>query len=190
MSPSVSLASIADLADSIRRAHSVELDAYVLRNPLIVYSLESAARAGAHVTVRLGDPGRAPERDANLTAMRELAAAGADVVAQPGFGPHASHAKIAVIDNAVYLDDRNFTGDESETIVLERPKIADRTYEQTKSAALAGEATMIRESSGHDVILATESLGPGPVVDALCERARRGDDVRVMYNHQTQDRET
>lgn len=186
MNTSVSLASTADLAESIRQAHNVELDAYVLRNPLVVYSLESAARAGAHVTVHLGDPGRAPERDANAAVMRALKAAGARVTPEPGFGPDALHAKIAIVDDSTYFDDRNFTSEQSETLICDRRKAGVREHLRPKDEVLADEAKMLREGAGHDVVLATESLGPGPVVDALIERARHGDSVRVMYNRETQ----
>jgi phosphatidylserine/phosphatidylglycerophosphate/cardiolipin synthase-like enzyme len=182
----VSLASVGDLSEHIRNACSVELDVYVLRNPLLLYSLEAASERGASVSVRLGSPGDAPERAANAAAMRALSAAGARVTAEAGFGPSALHAKVAIVDDTVYLDDRNFTGEESETIVACRPP--NRDYERTKSAALADEAKMLRADSGHDVILSTEALGPGPVVDALIERARRGDRVRVMYNPEARDR--
>lgn len=188
MNASVSLASVGDLAENIRHARNVALDVYVLRNPLLLYSLATAARSGANVTVRLGSPGAAPERAANAAVMRQLDAAGVHVTAEPGFGPNALHAKTAIVDDAVYLDDRNFTGEESETIVVERSKRVDSNYARTKSAALQDEANMLRAASGHDVIVATESLGPGLVVDALIERARRGDCVRVMYNPETRDR--
>lgn len=187
MSTSVSLASIRDLAESIRHARNVELDAYVLQNPFLLYSLEAAAHDGADVVVQLGDPGQASQRATNYAAMRALTAAGAHVSEARGFGPEAMHAKIAIVDGTAYLDDRNFTGEETETIVVARGHASAHDYLMTKAAALAQEADFIKRAVGHDVLFSTESLGPSPVVDALIERASHGDDVRVMYDRNMSD---
>jgi phosphatidylserine/phosphatidylglycerophosphate/cardiolipin synthase-like enzyme len=183
-----SLTSIADLAFDIRHARHVELEAYILKNPLLLYSLETAAGNGADVTVRLGDPVDLEQRATNRAAAQALSSAGVQVEPEAGYGPKATHAKVAVVDDRVYFDDRNFTANESETILVARRGAASRDYIVTKAKALLAEARFIKNAAGHDLLVSTESLGPSPVLDALLERARSGDRVRVMYDGNTSDR--
>lgn len=176
------LTSLTNLVNHINTARRVELDSFVLRNPLVLYALETAAQRGADVTVRLGDPPQTSERAANIAAMKALTDAGAHVTAEPDYGPGALHAKIAIVDDDVYFDDRNFTSRQGETILVEHGAAESSQHASTKRTALDAEARLIREAKGDDIIVSTESLGPGPVVDALISRATSGDRVRLMYN--------
>ena len=168
-------------------AHDVSLDAFVLRNPRLIDALESAAESGAHVTVRLGDPKKSAQRSANLEAARALKDHGVHVAIQPGYGPDAIHDKIAVVDGTVFRDDRNWTTGCWETVLIE-DRLSGDDRATTKHDALAREAALIRHGKGHDIIASTESLGPGPIVEALIERAKRGDRVCLMYSPATKDR--
>src|SRR5579875_1214424 len=162
-----SLTSIADLAFDIRYARHVELEAYILKNPLLLYSLEAAAGNGADVTVRLGDPVDAEQRATNRAAAQALSSAGVQVEPEAGYGPKATHAKVAIVA------DRG---------------AASRDCIVTKAKALLAEARFIENAVGHEILASTESLGPSPVLDALLERARSGDRVRVLYDGNTSDR--
>src|SRR5579884_3994177 len=98
MQPLLTIGQTPDLIDAIRSARHVELEAYVLRNPLLLFALEQAARRGAEVTVRFGDPPDAGQRKGNLDAMNALGAAGARVEIAPGYGPQSTHDKVAIVD--------------------------------------------------------------------------------------------
>jgi len=186
MTSTVALGRTVDLVTAIGGARNIDLEVYLLRNPLLLFSLERAARRGANVSVHFGDPLDASQRKGNLEAMAALASAGARVAIDPGYGPQSLHEKVATVDGVLYLDDRNFTSEQSETVLIDsRPE--QRCYAQTKAEALAQEAQTIARGRGHDVIVSTEALGPGPVADALIARAKRGDDVRVMYDPATHD---
>ena len=187
MSSALTLGRTADLVAAIGDARRVDLDAFVLRNPLLLFALRRAAERGAQVHVRLGDPLDASGRKGNVDAMTALSSAGASVTIQPGYGPQSLHDKIACVDGVSYLDDRNFTGEQTETLLIDSRPSKNRHYAETKADALAQEARLIARGRGNDVIVSSEALGEGPVVDALVARAKRGDSVRVMYDPQTHD---
>ena len=187
MSSPLTLGRTADLVTAIGDARRIDLDAFVLRNPLLLFALERAATRGAEVNVRLGDPLDASQRKGNADAMTALSSAGASVTIEPGYGPESLHDKIANVDGVLYLDDRNFTGEQSETVLIDSRAPQKRRYTQIKADALAQEARLIATGKGDNVIVSTEALGEGPVADALIARAKRGDNVRVMYDPATHD---
>jgi phosphatidylserine/phosphatidylglycerophosphate/cardiolipin synthase-like enzyme len=187
MQPLLTIGQTPDLVDAIRSARHVELDAYVLRNPFLLFALEQAAGRGAAVSVRFGDPPDALQRKSNLDAMEALQAAGARVEIVPGYGPQSTHDKVAVVDGVLYRDDRNFTADQSETILIDRRPDAARHYATIKSQALDEEAKLIATSRSRDLLVSTEALGAGKIVDALLSRAQGGAHVRLMYDSSTHD---
>ena len=185
MPPLLTIGQTPDLIEAIRTAHHVQLDAYVLRNPFLLFSLERAAERGASVTVRFGDPRDAVQRKGNLDAMNALQASGAHVEIVPGYGPESTHDKVAVVDGTLYHDDRNFTTDKTETILIDRRPDAPAHYAAIKSKALDEEANLIAKSPARDLLVSTETLGDGIVVDALLARAKHGAHVRLMYDSST-----
>lgn len=167
-------------------ARRVTIDAYVLRNSRLIDALELAAERGARVTVRLGDPELPSQRAANVDAMHQLSSHGVDVVLEPGYGPRALHDKVAIVDGVLFRDDRNWTTGEWETVLV-GAQSSTRRLTLSKKEALAMEASLIRHGKGGDIIVSTESLGPGQIVDALVERAKHGDRVRLLYSPRTTD---
>lgn len=135
-------------------------------------ALESAARRGAKVRVRL--EGR-PSPDAagglrrhNVTVISELRACGADASLIDEDGTATLHAKAATIDGTLYADDVNFAG--SGTLLRARP--APRTLVWRKSEALELEARLL-ERARVPVAVETESLGSGNAVYSALERIGR-----------------
>jgi len=169
------------LIDGLPGAKRVELDTFVLRNSRLIDALEVAAESGTDVRVRLGDPTAGSQRKANLKAKDDLERHGVNVAIQPGYGPDAIHDKIARVDDVIYRDDRNWTTGEWETVLVDDRSRAGQDVTTTKAAALVDEVELIRHGKGHEVLVSTESIGPGPVVDALIARAKQGDHVRLMY---------
>jgi hypothetical protein len=175
------LGSTATLIDQMRTARHIELDTYVLRNTRLINALEVASDRGADVHVRFGDPSKASQRCSNLAAKRELESHAVEVSIEPGYGPDAIHAKIATVDGVVFKDDRNWTTGEWETVLVDETRHRNRNDAITKSDALAREASLIRSGKGHDILISTESIGRGPIVEALIARAKRGDHIRLVY---------
>lgn len=161
----LALTSTGAMVDSFADARDVAVEAYTLRGP-IVYALERAARHGTHVSVRLeAHPNRDHKgtlRAYNAKVARELRAAGAGARLQDRI-----HAKAVVVDDTLYLDERNWNRDD---VVLRDDDPADwPAIPAMKDAALAEEAHLLaraRESDG--VIVESESFGTGnPVYSAL-----------------------
>lgn len=183
---SISLGSTQTLIDAIATGRRISLESYILRNPRLIRALEGAAERGAHVEVRLcGTP---VERGGNARLGEQNARLRAALRAH---GVHASldrsrvgalHAKVACVDGRAFFDDRNWGVDPCETVIVDRDRRAAERLVGSKKAALAREAALIRRGRGHSVIVSTESVSPGVIVDALIERARRGDDVRLLFD--------
>jgi phosphatidylserine/phosphatidylglycerophosphate/cardiolipin synthase-like enzyme len=177
----IGLTSIDAVVAAIEGGRNVRLDAYVIENRRLIGALEHAAAGGASVEVHLCAKPHDEDRlgDRNRRLARELQAFGVQVTSDPAFGRGSRHDKVAVVDGTAYFDDRNWRTDDA--AILCEPSAAARPL-QTKAAVLSEEARLISNGGGHDVLVSTESLGAGPVVDALVERARRGDRVRLIYN--------
>lgn len=185
----ITLSSTAQLLAAISRARDVSLTAYTLPDGRVLSALEAAARSGAHVRVRL--EGAIYKDDGtiggeNAAAIAGLRKAGADaqlVHSGDGARDPVLHAKVARVDGALYLDDRNWPDDGSDTIVRDDPPRGDVAF--TKRVALRSEANLLREGQrgGDDVIVESESFGRGNRVYSALERAARGGaHVRVLVN--------
>jgi phosphatidylserine/phosphatidylglycerophosphate/cardiolipin synthase-like enzyme len=190
----LALSSTDALLAAIRGAHTVAFSAYALHPGRVLDALESAARDGVRVSVRVE---RAPYKDdagarENGRVLVALRSAGADARATDGL-----HLKAAVIDSAVFLDDRNWADDGADTIVRDdfagdarvvRDALAGRTdppspfFATRKADALAEEARLLYHArAGEDVIVETESFGFGrQIYAALSVIARQGRTVRLL----------
>jgi hypothetical protein len=178
----LSLSSTAEAAASMHRAHAVSFTAYTLRRGSLFDALEAAARAGAHVSVRLeGSPyGDADGSFARVNAgvVAELRRAGVDAsVSAPADAP--IHAKMLDVDGMRYLDDRNFgAGD----LVVRDDDPADPALATLKRDALAFEAKLLRAAApGEDTIVESESFGCcNAVYSAIDDAAKRGLHPRLL----------
>lgn len=148
----------------------------------MIDALERAAERGADVRVSLCEKphGEAGMQDRNRHLARNLSDAGVKVTHEPPYGPSSHHDKIALINDKVFYSDRNWRADDSAFVLA--MDVDDAFAPQTKANVISEEAALIRAGKGHDVLVSTESLGTGPIVDALIERAARGDRVRLIYN--------
>jgi phosphatidylserine/phosphatidylglycerophosphate/cardiolipin synthase-like enzyme len=179
----VQLVALSDVVAAIDRAKSIKLDAYVLGRSDVFRALERAADRGADVSVDLCEK-PANKDDAakwNASIANALQRHGVRVVTDPGVGPGSVHAKVAIIDDRVFYDDRNWRSSGGSDAII-ATDIDEALPLRSKAQVIAGEAAMIRSGDGHEVLVATESFGPGPIANALIDRARRGDDVRLIYN--------
>jgi len=196
----VRLSSTAELLNAIAHAKSVTLGAYVIHrgNPLLG-ALERAAARGADVHVRLATP----YRDANgaITrgndaVVRELRDHGVDAVRSPSL----AHAKAAIVDGRVYLDDRNWSSGRRDTIVVDSIAAdvasmkqaidgevpAPRTaFAAMKSDALRLERDTITSSRG-PLDVETEVIGSSPVSKALRLAAKHGSVRLIVSNAELQ----
>jgi phosphatidylserine/phosphatidylglycerophosphate/cardiolipin synthase-like enzyme len=179
----VQLVSTADVISAIDRAKSVKLDAYVLGRGAVFHALERASDRGADVSVDLCER-PANKDDAakwNASIADSLLKHGVRVVTDPGVGSGSVHAKVAVIDNRAFYDDRNWRSSGGSDMIV-ATDIDEALPLRSKAQIIAEEAALIHSSEGHEILVSTESFGPGPIANALLERARRGDDVRLIYN--------
>ncbi len=197
----IALNSIRQLTDAIGRASDVTLTAYALADGSVLRALVQAAQRGAHVTVRLegsiykdgGGVGAA-----NRACVSALTRAGADASLVRDEGGSTLHLKGALVDGALFLDDRNWRND-NDTIVRDdsrrnRKMVADavrgigdapsRSFAVRKGDALAMEARLIDSArNGETVLVESESFGRGnPVYAAMDAAARRGARVRLLVS--------
>jgi phosphatidylserine/phosphatidylglycerophosphate/cardiolipin synthase-like enzyme len=196
----LAVSSTGALVAAVDRARSVEFSAYVLRPGRLFDALCSAADRGAAVHVSLeGAPyaGRPHERDElareNARAVARLRAHGAaaelnDDACRP------LHLKAAVVDDALYLDDRNWPDDGADTILTTRDEddvavvrsalagqpASDGHLATVKGAALALEARTIARSPSDRIDCESESFSRSSVYGALLARARSGAHVRLL----------
>ncbi len=166
---------------ALQRARHIDLAAYALAPGPVEEALAAAARRGAEVAVTLaGAPfasaGPAAE---NERALLRLRAAGVRVGESGG----AFHAKYARVDDALYLDDRNWSkcGD----TILRLSAASDLGALATnKSSALAAEAALVAGARrGARVDIESESFGFGsPIYSVLRKLAARGVTVRLCVS--------
>jgi phosphatidylserine/phosphatidylglycerophosphate/cardiolipin synthase-like enzyme len=201
---SIALSSIAAFTAAVVNARSVEFASYTLGDGAVRDALETAARAGAHVRVRLerdpfADPAATLHRT-NAKSLARLAAAGADA-ASTAPGEPLLHLKAAVVDGVAWLDDRNWAGGGSpETIVrdddpadvralaavltggAQPPDAADATpsLALTKASAQRLELGVVAAAANAPLALASESFGSGAVESALTARAKAGLPTRLL----------
>lgn len=185
---------------AIHDAREIALIAYALRPGRVENALLDAARRGAHVIVRLEG---APRYDSdgtlasdNRAAIGALARAGADATLMRD---RVLHAKAIVVDDAVFLDDRNWPDDGEDTIVRDdfardrrivrdavrgRGDDPDRCFAIRKRDALAFEARLLSSASGtDDVMVESESFGSGNrVYAALARLGDAGAGPRVLVS--------
>ncbi|HVA27122.1 MAG TPA: phospholipase D-like domain-containing protein [Candidatus Baltobacteraceae bacterium] len=201
----IRMSSTGDLIAAMRGARDVRLVAYTLPPGRVLDGLIQASRAGARVRVRLeGDVYKhgGGIGAINRAAIAELRAAGADAaLAHTGQDAPGSmlHLKAALVDGALFLDDRNWLDHGGDTIVRDdserdaamvddalagRCDRASPFFAVAKRQSLALEARLLDAGRrGDDAIVESESFGAGNrVFNALDDLARRGGHVRLLVN--------
>jgi phosphatidylserine/phosphatidylglycerophosphate/cardiolipin synthase-like enzyme len=201
----MTLSSTSELLTALHGAHDVSLIAYTLPAGRVLDGLTAAARAGAHVRVRLEgyiykDDGSVGAT--NTAAIAQLRAVGADA-ALVHTGENSTdamlHCKAALVDNQLFLDDRNWPDDGADTIVRDtfstdaavvRDAVAGKEDRPTpffsvvKRGSLASEARLLHEAhEGDDVIVESESFGANNrVYRAIEDAAHAGAHVRLLVS--------
>jgi hypothetical protein len=201
----MTLSSTAELLSRLENARDVSLIAYTLPKGRVLDGLSAAAKAGAHVHVRLEgyiykDDGGVSA--ANTAAIDQLRAAGADAkLVHPSRRASDAmlHCKAALVDGTLFLDDRNWPDDGADTIVRDdfsrdAAIVADAVaghedaptpfFAVAKREALASEARLLNEAhAGDDVIAESESFGANNrVYSALDALGRAGAHVRLLVS--------
>ncbi len=195
----ISLSSVPDAIARIGVARDVAFGTYFLMRGRMTDALLAAAKRGAHVAVTAqanpyGGTARDDRPAANLALAGELRAAGAEVTlldrdARP------FHLKAAVCDDAVFFDDRNWTGSGRELVIddenagdaaVVRAALAGNArtpgghgaetaaVATTKGDALAREAALLDDARSAPAIVETETIGNGPLSHALRMHAKGG----------------
>jgi phosphatidylserine/phosphatidylglycerophosphate/cardiolipin synthase-like enzyme len=191
----VRLSSTSSVASALAGAQRVSCLAYTLGAPML-RALEAAAQRGAHVRVRLEEQ---PFEDhsggiarANATAIAALRKAGVDAAGTTGI-----HGKALQIDGTLFLDDLNWTGNGTDTVIADSSPddaqlIADAMDGRLdapsahlavrKGDALAQEALLIRSArAGDQVEIESESFGRANSVYSAIEAAvRNGASVDLL----------
>ncbi|MBC5815031.1 MAG: hypothetical protein GIW97_00675 [Candidatus Eremiobacteraeota bacterium] len=176
------------------------MSAYVMRPGRVLTALEDATRRGARVTVRVeaspfGDSSGDLKRE-NVEAIRALAAIGADAHVADSDGRRPLHLKAALVDNVLFLDDRNWPDDGRDTILRDTDPRDIRTFTEAiagnpqndaplatvKDTALQREASVIYRAgkARQPVDVESESFGFGRVYSALKTVAQEHIPVRLM----------
>jgi phosphatidylserine/phosphatidylglycerophosphate/cardiolipin synthase-like enzyme len=194
------LSSRAAFISALASARRVDLAAYALTGSGLVAALGAAAERGATVRVSLeaAPYARDPKRAA---ALREQNAASARALRERGVAVRLSHdadaplhLKAAVVDRALFLDDRNWPASGPDTILRTTAKrdvaaarevIAGRPAPPAplalrKDRALAAEARVIGATRGDRIDCESESFSASVVSRALVAAARTGKHVRVL----------
>jgi len=143
-----------EVCRALSGARQIDFQAYTVFGPAL-QAVESAARRGAEVTVRLeGQPFNNPHwATENQNVAAQLRAAGATVTLG-----HPLHAKALTVDGTLYLDEKNWRpGD----LVLRVDDPAEAaTIPMIKHEALASEGQLIGSASSADrLIVESESFG-------------------------------
>jgi phosphatidylserine/phosphatidylglycerophosphate/cardiolipin synthase-like enzyme len=200
----IALSSTREFLAALRTARNVTLTAYTLGEGRVFDALAQAAARGAAVHVFLEG---SVDRDGvavNDRAAARLRQTGADVhLVNANATAYAAtlHCKAALVDGALFLDDRNWPSDGGDTIIrdddtrdarLLRDALAGRvdkptsSFAVTKRAALDAQAEVLSQArSGTDVIVESESFGGANRAYGAIERAARaGARVRLLVNRQ------
>ncbi len=202
----VRLTSQSAMTSALERAHDVTLVAYLLPRGRVFDALAAALQRGAHVTVRLeGHPyadAHGGIRRLNRSVVDELKRAGADarLVRERG-SDESLHAKAALIDGALYVDDVNFSSGDAGTVLRDdsrrdaralrdavagRVDAPSREFAWRKRDALSLEARLLAGArSRDDVIVESESVGIGNAVYSRLERlGRAGRSPRLLVSRE------
>lgn len=193
---SITLSTHDAFLSALEAAHAVSLSSYAISYD-IANELEACAKRGGEVRVQLAahPVGDADGKRAAAVArmVRQLRDSGVDAsLAAPG--GTAPHAKAAVIDGVLWLDDRNFprTGPDlvlrddmpadvaAATSWMNGTLVRSDRIAFTKNDALQQEAAMIAAAPRGEIDISTEDIGTGPVEFALAQRLAGGDHVRVL----------
>jgi PLD-like domain len=194
------LSSRGALLAALGSARRVDLAAYTLESGRLLDALGAAAERGADVRVSL-EGGPYARDSIRATALREQNEATAARLRAHGVRVRLAHEpdaplhlKAAVVDAALFLDDRNWPGGGDDTIVrttarseitAARAAIAGREASTPeialrKDRALGDEARLIERTRGDRIDCESESFSASPVMRALLRAARRGRHVRLL----------
>src|SRR5262245_46306240 len=140
------LSSLTDVMTNIQGAKNVVVEAYTLRRTL-VEALEDAAQHGSHVCVELERRPYGSKKgglaEVNRRLAEQLRASGARVCLS-----HPIHAKTIAVDGTLYLDEKNWNG--NDIIVREADRAAAGAIPMKKSDALAEEARLLATAQKSD----------------------------------------
>jgi phosphatidylserine/phosphatidylglycerophosphate/cardiolipin synthase-like enzyme len=179
--------------DEIAHAKTITICVFTLSpHGKMATMLEDAARRGARVSVTFDSKAFGDAETMNSQVETDFQNAGVRVHMSPSF----LHLKAAVFDGErIYLSDKNFATRGNE-LVLADPYPEDRLLVERamlgvpgsnehlwlrKADALNAEASIVKYGDTHQVDIQTESFGDGqPVYDAMIDRARAGDRVRLL----------
>jgi len=197
---SIAVSSLDAFTAAVAGARTVDFAAYLLRDGAVLRALVGAARAGAQVRVRLEraplEAGDGVLQRAGRGAIAALTAAGADA-APTSSGEPVLHIKAAVVDGVAWLDDRNWAGSGSETVVRDSDRAdvaalgaalggipgdagSPGALSTTKAAAQGRELEVFAAAGGSALAVESESFGNGRIYDALLARGRAGAPTRLL----------
>ncbi len=177
----VTLATTSEFLAALQHARHIEVRSYTLAPGAVADALAAAARRGAAVSVTLAGAPFAPAGPAaaNARTLARLRAAGARTAESAG----AFHAKIARVDGALYLDDRNWS-ERGDTILRVPVAEAPASLATSKQRAIATEVALVASArTGERVEIASESFGfASPLYSTLRLLAARGVGVRLCVD--------
>ncbi|MHB8148320.1 MAG: phospholipase D-like domain-containing protein [Vulcanimicrobiaceae bacterium] len=200
----ITLASTGRVLEALRTSRDIACMAYALPSGPVLDGLESAARRGARVVVRLEgspyDDAAGGLLRANAAAISALRSSGADarLVHQTGGSEPALHAKAIVAGGAIYLDDCNWLRGGGDTIVRDNRSShiamvrdavngtgdnASPAFALRKRDALRSEARVIDDATGARIDVESESVSNyNCVFHAIATQAKNGKNVRLLVS--------
>lgn len=197
----IAISSTAGMLAAMRTARRIDFSAYVLWPGPVERALESAAKRGAEVHVRLEGRlyhGTAGMREANSDALHRLHQVKADVrmVDRTNADGPPLHLKAAVCDDDAYLDDCNWNGGDAvirdddaadvaavRAAALHCPEDPPPGLALDKTTALRQEAGVLEKSHATQVDVETEAIGGTGVSKAIRELAARGVRCRLLLSN-------
>jgi hypothetical protein len=206
----VELVDLAHVAADIERSTTVTLSAYSLSaRGRVAKALVAAANRGGRMWLVLDGAGMAGAMRSNRATAAALCAAtgGRNTSSRIDqdlatlcegrlridMTRYALHMKAAVLEDAIYVSDRNWTSSRR-SLILALPSAMRTIVERAilgaagtsgslttrKADSLAAEATLLRSNRSRRVLLESESFGRSAIADALVARAGAGDDVTLV----------
>jgi phosphatidylserine/phosphatidylglycerophosphate/cardiolipin synthase-like enzyme len=200
----IALSSTDEMLTAMSHAKHIALTAYTLPTGRVLDGLINAAKQGADVHVRLEgliyhDNGTVANANHEAAAQLNDAGAKADFYhSDPADGKAMLHMKSAIVDNEVFLDDRNWPDDGRDTILRDtfpadialvrgaqdgQTPWGNGLFAVGKRDALYVESRVLENAkAGDDVIVETESFGASYPYSKLEQDAVAGAHVRVLVN--------
>ncbi len=195
---SIQLSSHDKFVSALENAHHVSIASYSLTQEMVDRLKACTKHADVHVRLdgKVVGRDRGSRADTAKRMVQDLCENGVDAYLVPPSDDIIPHAKAAIVDDVLWLDDRNFPrrgydltvrDDDPADVVAGANAMAGhpaRTARLTfiKCDAIHQEAAAIAAAPRGEIALSTEDISTGAIVNELKDRLAAGDGVRLIVN--------